>query len=314
MTRRAAILRLASAFAWPLPAHNARLECRYRADAVITLLSMPVYSRRGVGSGYALLAQISASSTRVHSIGFAGGSWPERAKGFNRLGLIQEHVVENDSAVHEARYFGFMTSSPEESIGEVKRASDGQRQGIPISAILGSINSGRYRSRLTHLNVAPSMNWGNVRDFLPLVRQAFTRGAPRCRSVEIPANASAQPFLFTLARAIRSSQLRGQYDFVYGGQLHTLLTGRETDEASGERMRTLGLTCEPREVYRLTGTIRNTATRRQTKFKLWFDASAGPMPLRVELQPRSFLRLIFEADPSLPRFEFPTAPDGPETI
>ena len=43
------------------------------------------------------------------------------------------------------------------------------------------------------------------------------------------------------------------------------------------------------------GKIRNRRTGRQTPFTIWMADSAGSIiPMRIEYQPRSFLRLVFE--------------------
>ena len=118
-----------------------RDERRYRADAVVTFLGVKIYSRAGVGSGHAFSEETQETASNVHRIGFAGGSWPEKARGYNRLGFIQEQIVKRNTSVQKADYFGFMTSSPEEGLDEVKTASDEHRGEVPISAILGSMTA-----------------------------------------------------------------------------------------------------------------------------------------------------------------------------
>jgi hypothetical protein len=44
------------------------------------------------------------------------------------------------------------------------------------------------------------------------------------------------------------------------------------------------------------GRVRNVRTGYETPFRLWLDeASESVVPVRFEFQPRSFLRLTFEA-------------------
>ena len=43
------------------------------------------------------------------------------------------------------------------------------------------------------------------------------------------------------------------------------------------------------------GKIRNLRTGRETSFRLWLEADSFIVPVRFEFQPRSFLRLTFEA-------------------
>jgi len=43
------------------------------------------------------------------------------------------------------------------------------------------------------------------------------------------------------------------------------------------------------------GKIRNLRTSRETSFRLWLEDDSSIVPVRFEFQPRSFLRLTFEA-------------------
>src|SRR5262249_6482221 len=54
---------------------------KYIATATITLLSVPVFSRTGVGSGYAVIEEAACPAGTLTSIQFAAGSWPECARG-----------------------------------------------------------------------------------------------------------------------------------------------------------------------------------------------------------------------------------------
>ncbi len=68
---------------------------KYTANATVMLFSIPLFSRAGVGSGYALVEE----SGPTLSIQFGAGSYPESARGLNRLGFIQEAVVEERPGV-----------------------------------------------------------------------------------------------------------------------------------------------------------------------------------------------------------------------
>ena len=64
------------------------------------------------------------------------------------------------------------------------------------------------------------------------------------------------------------------------------------------------LELEPQQTSRegllpVRGKIRNLRTAHETVFRLWLEeASESIVPVRIEFQPRSFLRLTFEADPA----------------
>src|ERR1700728_202736 len=70
---------------------------RYVANATITLFSVPLIARSCVGSGYAVVEEASNADGRTLSMQFGAGSYPHNARGLNRLGFIQEAVVEEAS-------------------------------------------------------------------------------------------------------------------------------------------------------------------------------------------------------------------------
>lgn len=72
-----------------------------------------------------------------------------------------------------------------------------------------------------------------------------------------------------------------------------------------------GLIVRESQAMRLTGSIRNVKTGFETPFSVWFDGnSVNIIPLRFEFKPRSYLKLVFQADrqetPSTPPSTLPT--------
>ena len=52
----------------------------------------------------------------------------------------------------------------------------------------------------------------------------------------------------------------------------------------------------PAEVVRVTGRLRREAGGKETEFRLWIPSGAErPLPLRIEYQAKSYLRLVFES-------------------
>src|SRR5271165_4023012 len=96
---------------------------RYVASATITLFSIPLGTKNGVGSGYTLIEEARGPSGKTVSIQFGAGSYPENARGLNRLGFIQEAVSEEPSgAMEECAYLAFMTTSREKNLDQAKKA------------------------------------------------------------------------------------------------------------------------------------------------------------------------------------------------
>src|SRR5271154_5189201 len=101
INRRELLALLTGAFAQaatnPSPSAYRVWQQRYRANAVILFCGVQIFSKSDVGGGYAVVEeQRSGESTEV-ALQFAGGSWPEKAHGINRLGFIQETVVEKSN-------------------------------------------------------------------------------------------------------------------------------------------------------------------------------------------------------------------------
>ena len=94
---------------------------KYRADAVVTLLGMPVFARKGVGAAFAAIRAAAEGERRLIALRFAGGSHPERTHGLLYDGSLEEIIVEHASTPERGSYFGFVTSSKDESYEQAKK-------------------------------------------------------------------------------------------------------------------------------------------------------------------------------------------------
>src|SRR5215831_11921614 len=56
---------------------------------------------------------------------FAAGSWPERARGLNRFGVLEETVIER-GGVREIAFAGLITRSMEKTLEQARHAFDNQ--------------------------------------------------------------------------------------------------------------------------------------------------------------------------------------------
>ena len=120
---------------------------------------------------------------------FAGRSAPERAAGLNRFGFIQELSRNPDGANVESMYFGLMTSSPEESAAEARKALHSNARDSFYSAIEGHIAAGFIDTTNARF-VAPAKTSPTDRDALiQRARQALSI-APR-RELKLPSTDGA---------------------------------------------------------------------------------------------------------------------------
>lgn len=268
----------------------------YRVDATILLFSFSIFTRAGVGKGHARHVVTRSPDRSVHQLEFEAGSLPDRAHGLNRLGLIRETVAEADSGILEANYFGFMTASKEESLGEAKRALNDKAAQSTFVAIEGQSRPGEARSRRARFSSDARTGWGELeREAQAAVRDpSQTSGESRFQSGV--SGAAAPTFLFALWGAMSSAQARLKQIYVYSGDRYELTTSRRPDPKTGRRFADRGMVPRPESVIALTGTIHNLRTGNKTPFRLWTEEASRSVPLRIEYQPRGFLQLALEAE------------------
>ena len=268
----------------PVAGESVRIQSRtYRADAVILLLGIPIFRRAGVGGGQASLEEAGEGASLRRTLFFAAGSDPKRAHGLSRLGWIREVVPGAAAAPAEASYFGVMTSSPEESLEHARKSVDASPSGRSIfSAVNGRHIAGHSRSAVTHFEYSAAALWSDR----GLIEQAQSnyRGNVDWRETSWPGSPNQTPptFLLELATLLKQRTSRAVGRYVYSEQEYSL----ELDAAPTGRDRLVP--------YR--GKVRNLRTNKETPFRLWLESSSDSVvPVRFEVQPRSFLRLTFEA-------------------
>jgi hypothetical protein len=95
-------------------------------------------------------------------------------------------------------------------------------------------------------------------------------------------NQAPATFLFQLATLLKQRTRRAEGRYIYSEQeyllqLEVLQPGRD-------------------RLVPVRGMTRNLGTGHETPFRLWLEeANASVVPVRIEFQPRSFLRLTFES-------------------
>lgn len=268
----------------------------YRVDATILLLSLPICTRPNVGSGYTRRTVSRGEGGSTHVLEFAAGSLPERARGLNRLGMIRETVTELGGSIVEARYFGFMTASREESLGEAKNALNESAAESLFVAIEGESLPGEVSSRRARFISDARADRAGWRRLQALAQSAFRDPLRTSGENRSTCGAAPSTFLFALLRAIRSSDVHLRQNYVYGCDQYELTTVRKADRHAGERLAAKHVAIQAGSVCVLIGTIRNLRTGEKTAFRIWIEEGRGPVPLRIEYQPRSFLQLSLEAE------------------
>lgn len=278
---------------------------RYRADAVITLFSFPIYSRKGVGSGYAIEELWKQDNASFQSLQFAAGSLPARAVGLNRLGFIQELTQSDPGRAPETSYFGFMTESKEESLDEARKAAKQKDSGGRYKALVGLLRLGEARSRVFNVDAASADGWADWDRLLPSVRQTVQkeRQTPKTtESVQSAVPASTGSFLSAVISEMTSKPGTNDRHFIYGKGRHRLRVERSVDPKMGRTLTEKSIASSAGRVFRLEGTVTDGGSGKKSKFRIWYEpGEESVLPLRFELQPRSFLHLVFESDAAVGR-------------
>lgn len=264
----------------PLSASPWKAMREYRADASVMFLGMTIVRRQNVGGGFIQFEEAHGEASRRTAITFKAGSLPSRARGLNRLGFIQEVCVEENSALREAAYFGFMTSSPEESFADAKNALDQEsKEGLRYTAIDGVNRSGQARSSSHHWVFPSDYDWSRRDALIETALQKTRSVEGQWRQFSSDGAATPDTFLNAVLKAYRAEPPKSHASYIFGEKRYKLSTDK-TGEANG--------------ITRLKGEILNEASGKKTNFSAWFEAN-NTLPSRIEFQPRSYLRLTFEA-------------------
>jgi hypothetical protein len=277
------------------PRADLSLDRHYRADAQVIILSMPLLHRTSVGGGsvqWSEWTEANGGSQRL--IEFLGFSAPERAAGLNRLGFIRELTRTAPGGIRDAIYFGLMTASNEESAEEARKALHSKATESAYTVIEGRIAADASTTALAHF-MGPSRISAERRGELvsmglralssvPVQRAGFTM-AP------LP-----PPFLNALADALFGPpQLESRY--VYAGRLYRLRLRKTADPKATEYFQMRKMISPGSKVIRASGTVQRETGGKGTQFGIWVEeGSRRPIPLRIEYQAKSYLRLTFEAE------------------
>jgi hypothetical protein len=271
------------------------LQYRYRADAQIILLSIPVLHRKGVGDGAAVWRDsITADGMAERFLEFTGRSAPEHAAGLNRFGFIQELSRTMDSGKLESLYFGLMTSSPEENAADARKALHSNAKDAWFSAIEGRIAAGRIETVSTRF-VAPAQTAPADRNqLIERARLALAKTRWQSRPAA-PADSAPRPFLHVLA-GVLSAPGTVQTQYVYNGRVYQLRVEKSPDSKAANTFRGLGLIPATAAVTRISGKLWREDGGKPSEFRLWIEeGNPRPLPLRIEYQAKTYLRLTFEA-------------------
>jgi hypothetical protein len=268
-------------------AASLNLERRYRCDAHVLLLGVPLLHRENVGGGSILWREFTASGA-ARLLEFNGYSSPERAAGVNRLGCIREMA-----RLGECVYFGLMTSSPEETAEEARNALHSTAKEQAYSAIRGRVGAGETETTTAHFTAPAAISGARISELEDMANRALESAS--LVAAREPAPEYSQSFLQALAGLLLRPDAE-QEPYSYSGRRYRMQISRSEDAKATAVFRERGLIRGPATAIRISGLTRRESGGGETEFHLWIsDRAERPLPLRIEYRAKSYLRLIFEA-------------------
>ena len=271
------------------PAPKLSLERRYRADAQVLLFGLTLLRREDVGGGSVLWREYEAGGA-ARLLEFNGYSTPARAAGLNRLGFIREMARVAGSEMPECSYFGLITASPEESAEEARKSLHSGAKEQAYTAIEARLAPGETETAIAHFMAPAALSGANREDLVERARRALADVA----EVRTAGSTSETGHSFLQELVMRPDGKEGRY--IYAGRPYRLNLTRSVDGKATAYFRERRLVAKPAEVVRFDGRLRREAGGKETEFRLWIPSGAErPLPLRIEYQAKSYLRLVFEA-------------------
>ena len=270
---------------------------------MITLFGIQVFSKSGVGNGNIRIEEIGPRQGGTVAIEFAAGSRPEGAKGLNRLGYIQEAILEDQPGqAAECAYLAFMTASDEKSVEQARKALEAAGNMQRYNAAQGFGRPGTFQSRIDRLAFPSKYNFQDLAALIPMARteMAAHAGDPLDHQQDQEAMHRAT-FLYAVRRALLTPGSTSTSHLFFNSKRYQLDTEKAFDAATGTHFVQKKIVDSASKVVKLSAWITNEQTGHKTPFHLWYEkGQENQPPLRFDYQARSFLKLAFEALPKQP--------------
>jgi hypothetical protein len=268
-------------------------------DATILFLGMNMFSRSAVGDGLLSFSDCLCGGSRLLKISFGAGSDPARAQGLNRLGAIDEVIVETGSRCDRAAYFGFMTSSPEERMEDAQAALEKSNRAENCYAVAeGTHTAGDCQTRQARLFLPAALDWRQGSSLSGQIRARFSAApALQAKALHSSGDTAAPTFLYAILQALRNPAPRITSAYVYNARRYRLQLDRTRDTEMGAYLASKMLVADRQRVSRYKGAILRDDGSTVTLFQMWAEDGAL-WPLRVEYKAKSFLKLVLEATAS----------------
>jgi hypothetical protein len=205
-------------------------------------------------------------------------------------------VIQKNSTVVEARYFGMMTSFAHDTADSAKKVLE--KRGAPTceySVLEGLNTAGRARSTHAKFVAEQPPAPDRIGELAVRAREAVSRSATPDKEAWTKPEASGT-LLHSLWEFALYNGNNWYSEYVYGGYLFSLQGEKQPDRGTGKDLADAGLTTHPDRIMRMRCRITRKANNDKTPFTIWYEQGPAPELLRLEWQARAFLKLRFTAD------------------
>ena len=292
----------------------------YRVDATVRLpllvAAIPVAGRENVGVTTFLARDFTTDRrTGVRAYEFFAASFPDRARGLNRLGFLREAVVVSRAGIIETAQFGVISSEREDTMAEVDRVLDNDAELLPYSVIDSLITVDAADSRV--LRLLMSGQWDTAGGLYDEVRPRWNREDPtytrhlsnddRSSGYETPLAffSGLQVSMQAVANAVAVGEdprrTQRYQPYVHNGRvLRFELRKIARDEKRAAEYAHAGWLENPDALRRLEYLLRDARGREVDRLKLWVELRASSpddpfppphLPVAYDYDPASYLRL-----------------------
>ena len=304
---------------------NLAHDVRYRVHATVLfpVISLPLVHRDDIGFASAAVQEYSSESERgIRTYELFSASFPERARGLNRMGFIREVIGLGEKDVRWTAHFGALSSNPETNRAEV--ALDGDESVQSYTVMDGFTSRDHASSTETYVELHGSWSSAGLfyRSLIPVWRatapsreRQFRPSAEAVYMAPLGFLGILQRSLGMAARDLRrtSAPRKIRYAFAHKGEVMYLeLGGYGLDTKRQRRFVNVNLIKADAVVHRFDYRILDRGRALVQKFRLWTElpGDAGPrlgvpvVPIGFQFKAKSFLEL--EAVRSVTRPDEPT--------
>ncbi|MDA1093105.1 MAG: hypothetical protein O3A25_07535 [Acidobacteria bacterium] len=294
-------------------------DVTYRVDATIRLpllvARIPIVSRDRVGVTTFSARDFTADHQNgLRAYEFYAASFPERARGLNRLGFLREALTVTRGRITETAQFGVISSEREDTMAKADEVLDNDAELLPYSVIDSLIRPATARSRVVRLALAGSWNsaaslHNDVRprwdDEEPADTRYFENRGDDRYTTPLAFLGGLQKNLQDVADAVAAGEdprrTHRYQSYIHNGRLFRFEV--RSVERDAERTRAwaeAGWLEDPSTLRRVEYRLRNQRGQEIDRFTLWVelrprlpDNPFPPphLPVAYEYEPGAYLRL-----------------------